>query len=298
MRRAVAALVMLVLSFAAVPALALEPWVLYDNFNAATIDPGKWFGVEGNPFGPLSGITPGHGTDARRFLQTGRLKLVYRAFGSTATNSGSTFSSWRLHFLNPAAVTAIRATVVVHKHDMTSCPLNPETTRVRMRIQGSFFNAATPIPGDFTNDVFGLVRLQRRSDSVDPPGVFQVQGLVFRCNDPACDTSTDLPTAALGSLATGQTGTLQVQWDPDNNQFLFAFGTVAAAVPYPWPDGAAPGVPGKRLDLQMSVPNCTAAPRPTGALDVSVDNVFVNASGVPLAASAPAAPASRTNEKQ
>ena len=45
----------------------------YDDFNAAHIDPDKWFGVE--PEGP--------GTEAIRQLQDQRLSLVYRSYGKT-----------------------------------------------------------------------------------------------------------------------------------------------------------------------------------------------------------------------
>jgi hypothetical protein len=62
-----------------IPAYALESLVLYDDFNAAHIDPNRWWS---------GGIYAGLGTEALRQIQDNRLRLVYRGYGSTDSDSG------------------------------------------------------------------------------------------------------------------------------------------------------------------------------------------------------------------
>jgi hypothetical protein len=173
--------------------------------------------------------------------------------------------------------------VSVRQFEIRSCPTNPDAgTRPRIRLHGLFFNAGVPMPGDFSGEVVAAVRAQRRADSVDAPGVFRVQGTVFRCEDFDCNVTTDLPTVLLGFLAVGASGTISVQWDPDNDRFVFGFGATTIATGYPWADGTPPANPLKRLELSTVVSNCTSLPRPMAAIDATFDDVFVNASAAAL----------------
>ncbi len=267
MKIALALGVVLLIGVALVPAHALESLVLYDNFNAPVINRNKWLGNEGL------------GAEATRLIQGTALRMTYRAYGPTSSNSGLTGSSNRLRFINPATVTAIRATVNVKSVQLVTCPLNPEPLRVRARLQGTFFNAGTPgPPSDSTNDVVGSIRLQRRGDSADPAGILRVFGGVFRCDDAPCNASTDLFLQDLGTVALGTSATISVQWDQPNHQFIFGFGATVVTAPYTVSDTSSTANPNKRLDVQVAVPSCTALPRPTGFIDASFDDVFVNAS--------------------
>ncbi len=268
MRIALALGVVLLTGVAWIPAhAALESLVLYDNFDKSLINPDKWFGSEG-PFGG----------EATRLLQGGRLRMTYRAYGNTTTNVGQTLNGNRLHFVNPAAVTAIKATVIVKGVALTGCSLNPAPTDVRARLIGFFFNTGTPTPGSSTNDVIARIIIFRRSNSTDPPGVLKVQAFVGTCDNPACSSATNFSSLDFGTVATDVSTTVSVQWDRDNHQFIFTRDATAIAAPYTVSDSAPPGTPNKLLDSGVFVPNCTAAPLPTGFVDASFDDVFVNVS--------------------
>ena len=89
------------------PGNAEERLVPYDDFNITQIDPDKWFGIECGPK-PKSAST-----EAIRLIQDNRLRLVYRAYGRTDSDSGMSRNALGLFFHNSAAVTAIKATVQV-----------------------------------------------------------------------------------------------------------------------------------------------------------------------------------------
>ena len=129
--------VMLLVLLIGVPVYALERLVPYDNFNAAHIDPDKWFGAE----------SEGPGTEAIQQLQDQRLSLVYRSYGKTDSDSGNPRNTLDLIFRNSAAVTAIQATVQVNDAAVTGCSSNPKATLATAILGGFFFNSATPTPG-------------------------------------------------------------------------------------------------------------------------------------------------------
>ncbi len=62
---------------AGVLAHAVEPLVLYDDFNAAQLDAGKWVKEE-----------EGAGTEPSVQLQDNRLRLFNRSYGKTDSNKG------------------------------------------------------------------------------------------------------------------------------------------------------------------------------------------------------------------
>lgn len=260
--------IMFVVVLTTIPAQALESLVLYDGFNppAQFINPYKWFG------------TDFVGTEAIRAIEGAQLRMFYRAYGDTVSNIDATFNRLALNFINPAAVTAIQATVTVSDFEITGCPLNPEPSRTRVRLQGFFFNTAFPMPGDSTNDVVAQIRLQRRSDSTDPPGIFRVQGFVFKCTDAACNGSVDLAFVLLGFATVNQPATLLLQWDQPNHKFIFGFNGTTVDAPYFVSDTAPPSFQSKAMHAQVVVANCTAVPRPVGSMDALFNNVFVNAS--------------------
>ena len=64
------------------PGNAEERLVPYDDFNATQIDPDKWLGKESGP------EPRGASTEAIRQIQDNRLRLVYRSYGRTDSDSG------------------------------------------------------------------------------------------------------------------------------------------------------------------------------------------------------------------
>jgi hypothetical protein len=168
------------------PGNAEERLVTYDDFNATQIDPDKWFGGE---YGPEPRSVS---TEAIRQIQDNRLRLVYRAYGRTDSDSGWSRNQLGLIFPNSAAVTAIKATVQVTDAAATSCPGNPEATIAGAMLGGRFFSTAPSTPGSAANDVVATIRLVRRSDSTDPPDVLRVRCGVFHCANADCTAASTL----------------------------------------------------------------------------------------------------------
>lgn len=270
--------VMLVVVLIGVPGSAVEPLVLYDDFNATHIDPDKWFGIE---FGPEP---RGAGTEAIRQTQDNRLRLAYRAYGRTDADTGRPRHEFALIFRNSDAVTAIQATMRVTDAATTGCPGNPEPALAWAMLGGRFFGTAASIPESAVNDVVASIRLVRRSDATDPPDVLRVRSSVFHCANTPCTTGSGLHFQDLGPVKRGEMVKLRVQWDRDNHRFIFQRDDAPEVVaPYTVPDTTPPGIQVKLLDAIHFVPNCTTTPRPMAFIDAMFDDVMVNASAAPRA---------------
>src|SRR5712692_4859014 len=142
------------LVLAGAPVHALESFVLYDNFNATSINPVKWTGFE----------FVGLGTEANRSIDTamGELRMTYRAFGNTTSNSGQTFSGFGLLLSkNTTAIKALQTQVEVLTAQATDCAGNSATTLSRAGRRGSFFNTGSPMSNSSANDVHALLFLRR-----------------------------------------------------------------------------------------------------------------------------------------
>jgi hypothetical protein len=121
-----------------VPVYALERLVPYDDFNAAHIDPNRW---------PWALVYGGASTEAIRKIQDHRLRLIYRRYGKTDSDSERLWHGQGLSFPNHATITAIQATVQVTDAMTTGCRGNPKNTESWAMFGGFFFNTATPTPG-------------------------------------------------------------------------------------------------------------------------------------------------------
>jgi len=197
------------------PGNAEERLVPYDDFNATQIDPDKWFGIEHRT------EPRGASTEAIRQIQDNRLRLVYRSYGRTDSDSGMSRNEFLLMFQNSAAVTAIKATVQVTDAAATSCPGNPEATSAGAMLGGRFFSTVPSTPGSAAKDVVATIRLVRRSDSTDPPDVLRVRCAVFHCANAVCTAGSMLHFQDIGPAKLGEMVRLRVQWDRDNHRFIF-----------------------------------------------------------------------------
>jgi hypothetical protein len=255
-----------------VPVYALERLVPYDDFNAAHIDPDKWFGFE----------SEGPGTEAIRQLQDQRLSLVYRSHGKTDSDSGNPRNDFLLIFRNSAAVTALQATVQVNDAAVTGCSSNPKATVAMAILGGFFFNTATPTPGSTENDVVAFIGIARASDGTDPPDVLGAVSIVFHCTNANCTAGSELHVKVLGSVKRGEMARLRVQWDRDNHRFIFQRDDNPEVVaPYTVSDTAPAGLQIKILEAVHDIPNCTTTPRPVAFINALFDDVMVNESAVP-----------------
>jgi len=278
-------LLMSLLYLLGVPVYALERLVPCDDFNAEHIDPDKWFGVEHS-------LPGGTGTEAIRQIQDNRLRLVYRGYGGTDSDSGGVFNGLGLTFRNYAAVTAIKATVQVTDVVATACASNPKVTfpggiypwiGVWAGLQEHFFNTATPTPGSMENDVVAGISMFRAAESTDPPDVLRVQSVVLHCKSWVCDTT--LHHKDLGPVKRGEMARLRIQGDRDNHRFIFQRDDAPEVVaPYTMSDTAQPSATVKRLVIANEVANCTAKPRPVAFIEALFVDVMVNESAAPRGA--------------
>jgi|RhiMetdeSRZDD1v2_1073273.scaffolds.fasta_scaffold900828_1 hypothetical protein len=250
---------------------AVEPLVLYDDFNAAQIDASKWVREE-----------EGAGTEPSVQIQDNRLRLFNRIYGKTDSDHGRDEGSLFLTFSNSAAVTAIKATVQVNDVRAYGCPSNPLPTETVTVLGGSFFNTATPTPGSDVHDVWAAIGLVRNSDMRLPTDVFFAVSIVGHCTtatNETCKDSTWLHSRGLGLVKRGEKVTFRVQWDRDNHRFIFQRDEdLEVFAPYTLSDTALPGRPRKGLRIGYEAANCLATLRPVAFIEAFFDDVLVNES--------------------
>jgi hypothetical protein len=252
---------------AGAPALALEPFRIYDQFSDAVANPERWLAGE-------------------RVLtvQNGGLRLMQRAWPQTASDIGAGFSNWSDNFANPGSITAIRTRVNVRALEVSTCASNPAFSQARARIVGGFFNAGSPVPGTQIDDVIAQVRLTRAANSADPAGVLRVQGLLTRCTNADCSATLVIGNVVeLGTVSLGEPTVIEMQWDKPGKTFYFARDRTAhvGTVAYAESDALPPSNLFRQLSKRVDLPNCQSAPRTAALVDVRFDNVQVNQSAVP-----------------
>jgi hypothetical protein len=155
----------LVLTLGVLPAQAVEPLRLYDDFQGTQLDPAKWAGDQTAAI--LSeGVPAGGLLDAVREVVLGRLRLGARHYGSAGNDNGTQTGRFRLSFFHPQPVTAIDATLLVTRAEAIGCASNPGVrARARVRLSGFFFNTGSSpasLPSNL-NDVLAFVSVQRLS---------------------------------------------------------------------------------------------------------------------------------------
>jgi hypothetical protein len=247
---------------AALGAQAARP-PLYDDFSGSGIDRGKW--VE---------------TETWRYIANGKAKLGRWIYGGTSSDSGVTFESLSLSLSASAPPKSLGATIKVTDVSINEgCPFNASPSRPRARIIAAYFNIRPggPLPGDRTGDVLGLVQLIRASNSTDPQGVLQVQGVVAECTTADCSGATSLYFAPLGTVQTGTAAVVQVDWDKKNNLFRFTRDkTTVVEQPYTEVDSVGPSLPFANVSLRNEAANCLSGPRAKTGIAAEFDDVRLN----------------------
>jgi hypothetical protein len=267
--------VVLLLVLAGIPAQALEPLVLYDDFNAKRIDPAKWSGTEGfaaarNP-----------NAEAVRVILGGALRVLLTTYGDMSASSDAQHGRFGLALANPGPVTAMAAKVTVFTAGAEQCPDNPETSRARAQLLGFFFNDGSSTgPNDRTGDM-----LAGMNKDLDRDGR-SIVAFISRCPDAACTNSLTVASHTFDTAwSPGHPDTLQLQWDREGHQFRFAVnpgapGEETAALSYAEPDALPPVLAFKAIRASHSAANCTEA-RKQVSIVATFDDVLINASAVP-----------------
>jgi len=254
-------------------ARAIEPFVLYDDFNGAGVDAEKWLGAEGSSL---------LGRDAGHFVQNGQARLKNRSVGFTATDSGVGANFVILAVPNPAAVTQMKATVATPTISITGCAGNTQSIDgTAATVIGSFFNTGTPTNGDQTNDVIAEIGIFAAPGSIAATHGARVLGVILQCTDATCDTFNIVGGADFGSIAVGAATTVGMIWDAVTHQFTFhRNGASDVQAPYNLSDTSSPGLPFKGLEAINRVANCTTTPRPVADVLATFDDFFVNQSAI------------------
>src|SRR5262249_38085674 len=198
-----------------IPGYAAERLVPYDDFNATHLDPDKWFGAEYGVAFPSANM------EASRQIQDNRLRLLYRSYGHTDSDSGRPRNELGLLFRNSAAVTAMQAAVQVTDVATTGCQGNPETTVTWAMLGGRFFGSAASPPGGEGRDRVAYIGVMRESGSTAPPDVLRARSVVFLCTNRPCTAGSEIHSQDLGPVKRGERARLRVQWDRDNHRFIF-----------------------------------------------------------------------------
>lgn len=244
-------------------ARAAEPYTVYENFSTVDIEASRWLQLE-----------------RTRLVRNGALNMVQRDLGNQLSDTGRNGTTFATPFVGGSAIRQMRADIAVGELTATGCAQNPAPSEASARLAGTFFNAAGTSPGNRTSDVEAQVRVVRLSS--DPPGQLRIEGLVLQCTSADCASFTVLGQPGLGLAATGDRLTLQVDWDADNNRFLFyRLPQSQVVVPYALPDTAAPSQARRVMETRTVLANCFSGPRTEGVADVRFDNVQVNQSALP-----------------
>jgi hypothetical protein len=247
-------------------AVELKP---YDRFVAdKPIDQTRWFESE-----------------RVRELKGGAMRLMQRTWGVGDANSGISSASWSSSLTQPASVTDLRARVTVTGIEANACPTNTSAvTDARARIVGSFFNVGSPTPGSMFGDAIAQVRLLRTSNSTDPEGVLQVQGILSVCTNPDCAFAMTVGNVVdLGTVTVGTPTTVRMRWDQPGKTFHFErdAGKYRGTVAYSESDSNPASATFRQLSTRVNVQACLTAPRVSAMVDARFDNVAVNPSALP-----------------
>jgi hypothetical protein len=263
-RRAGLAVVLgVLLSGALTPAAAqLAP---YEDWAAERIDPARWR--------PSS--IPSTAYEVVRLITNGQLQHAVRVYGRPRDDLGTQAATNALGFAQ-GSFTAVQWDTAVHGYLLQGCATpgaQPSALQVDL-VMLLFNDGSSPAPGDRTGHVETLVRLVRRSDSVDPPEVVQAIGLVTRCNVPDCGTRDVLGEVGLGPVLVGQVHTFLMLWDSFRGLIEFRKNAdppvpVAYSVPVVTP------LRGRGWQVQGIAANCTASPRPFAEVSATLDNILV-----------------------
>ncbi|MBN8486449.1 MAG: hypothetical protein J0M20_01760 [Burkholderiales bacterium] len=240
--------------------------IKYDDFNVNTgLDRIKWSESE-----------------AGRFIENNKLTLGRFLYGSTASDAGLTAESWNMTIPISAPVKGLRADLTIDDvNQAESCAANTSVGQSSGRLIGSFFNIRPggPVPGDRTGDVLAQIRARRTSNSIDAPGVLQVQGVLSQCTNADCSASAAVPGASalvvsLGTVTVGTAMRLQFSWDKKGNAFTFTRDGVAAQITYTENDGTLPSALFANMSMRNEIQNCTAQ-RIKGGIVGIFDNAYI-----------------------
>jgi len=232
---------------------------LYDDFNSKLIDPDKWSGGDLHNIGLIAEIVREIPKKKKQ------LRLGLRGYGDPGDWINQISNGVRFRY--PDDIKAIKATVKVQDFESPECP----DTDVRVEILGAFFCTKGPCVENMVNEVHATIFLERRYDSVNPENVFDVKIRVSH-------SGLDYIRQSIGTVEKGQDVTLMMQWDPDNDRFVFQKDDEEEVeISYEgkgWNENEPFGK-FKGLRVHSAISSCSEPPA-MGFVEADIDDVFVN----------------------
>ena len=251
-----------------------EPFAVFEDWSSATLRSDRWIG------------TADPGQELVREVGAGALTMRYRREHLSDVNQGAPFFSSRISAVNPFAIDQFQVTARVRHVEVKGCDANPTPSTVRaLAVDFAKFNdlPGGSTPGNATGDYNARIEVLRRSDSLDPPKVLTVRGIVFRCNVPGCGQVSVIGLVELGQVRVNEKFRLRLIWDEAGGRFLVGLDDGPnVPLPYVVTTLQPPGNPFATIRIQHLPANCTdAAGGPTvGDATVQVLEVLTNSSAV------------------
>jgi hypothetical protein len=251
---------------------AEEPLVLYDDFQSQFIDPEKWVGYEASNGNILR--------ESGRLIQRKKLNIFCLGYPDPSVVDESLYGIFALGFANPDKIKTIKAKVKVA--NLNKAVMDCDAAAGAMaRIRGYFFNTDTPIMGSYINDVAAGIRI---GPSTVQPGKLEVLARVVHCLDANCDNALQIYRKTLRTVSLNEEIELGIEWDPDNDRFIFHYGKDFDVCSYNGILNSDEQLASmsfvKRLDTTVLLPNCTSASAAKSYIDVYYDDVYLNQSAL------------------
>jgi hypothetical protein len=254
--------------------MSQQAFGVYEDWSnpSETIRSDRWRGSE----------DPG-GQEITRKVRNQHLNLRFRLEGATkAGNTGFIDAANILGTTNPTQITEMAANAKIKSLTVGECVANPGISRARgLRLEIVKFNDGRSTgPNDRTGDYAGRVLVFRDGNSVDAPGVLQVEGSVHVCDNADCSSRTRKGTKQLGTTTVGAKFQIRVIWDQAGHQFLFGLDkNPDESRPYTASDSAPAVLPSATIDVRHTAANCTAGAIVTDAT-TKVYDVLTNSSAI------------------
>ena len=259
----------------------LDPLQNYDNFNDKKyngckncINPDKWRGLQRGDYT----------SEIVREIKSKRARLAHRSWGRSDSDAGREQGRNRMNFRDSVDFSGACFTPRVKKYEVNDCGANPESSRVRIRYLGNFFDTDAADSGEEDGIIYASISLQRNSDSSAKKGIFNVSAWVDECEGTDCDTSAWGAGVDFGNIkASKNKKEMCIGYDRAANgghgEFVISFGNDVRTIT------AADGLPARDanvdanwtwhvVETRADVENCSAGAI-SGFIDAEFDNVKI-----------------------
>ena len=166
----------------------------YDRFSSPQLDPSRWSGD--------------------RLEITRKINRRDEVFVSRLRRSGTSGNN-QMNLKDPLAANFLAADVEVKTSSILAAGV--DAARTRARLTGYWYNDGSPVDGEV-----GEVQAEIRIIDRNRGGPLDIQYFVSRCDNAECSVQSVCTfNGSFGSTTTGNRHRLSINWDKDNNAFIF-----------------------------------------------------------------------------